>query len=123
MADVTLSRQQYEAMLSAARDNNQDLVDELQVAIDKNNEITRYVLNVRWQDVDGRVPTPVEIGKGWPAEQSYTIELERPIAREDVDTVLTTQATNPVNVQVTRDPQSSVGWTLIDDYDFYSNAT
>jgi hypothetical protein len=124
-ADVTLTRNQYESLLSAALGNTEVDVAALQRSVDASNSIVRYILNVRWQDLGGQPPSRIEIadGTGWPPEQTYKLTLDRPISREDVDAILETQATNPVDPAVTRDPNGLVGWTVLDDYDFIANAS
>lgn len=125
MADVTMTRAQYESLLAAAGGDTQVNVASLQAQIDTDNNIKRYLLNIRWQDVGGQPPTRIEIadGTGWPPEMTYKLIQDRPISREDVDTVLATRATSPVDPAVTRDPRGIVGWTLLDDYDFIINAS
>jgi hypothetical protein len=122
--DVTLTRAQYESLVLAAEGDTTIDVALLKKTVDRANSITRYVLNIRWQDVGGTPPTRIEIanGTGWPAEQTFKLVLDRAISREDVDDVLETQATSPVDPAVTRDPDGIVGWTLLDDYDFINNA-
>lgn len=115
---VTLTRSQYEALLSTARLASPQIADQLRREIDAANGITRYFLYIRWQDVGGKAPPRIELGKGWPPTQTYQLELERRIARADVDEVLRTNAVNPVSIMVTPDRLGVVGWTLIDDYDF-----
>jgi hypothetical protein len=118
MADLTVTRTQYDALINAALAGDTDEVRRIRDLIDKANDIKRYFLYIRWQDVGGTAPRRIELGVGWPEEQTYQLELERPIARTDVDTVLATNAANPVGVQVTPDRNGVVGWTLLDDYTF-----
>jgi hypothetical protein len=118
MPSVTLSRPQYDALISAALAGNSAEVKRLRTIIDQANGITRYSLWIRWQDIGGRPPPRIELGKGWPENQTYFLELERKITRADVNDVLRTSARNPVSVMVTPDPLATVGWSLVDDYDF-----
>lgn len=122
MANVTLTRAQYDALLALASTTSASEARTLRRTIDQANGITRYFLYIRWQDVGGKPPARVELGKGWPANQTYQLELERPISRADVDDVLRNNASNPVSVMVTPDPAGVVGWTLVDDYDFQAGA-
>jgi hypothetical protein len=119
---VTLTRTQYETLLAAARLGNPQAAAQLQQTIDAANGITRYFLYVRWQNVGGAPPPRIELGKGWPPDQTYQLEMERRIARLDVDEVLRANAINPVSIMVTPDREGVVGWTLIDDYDFQAGA-
>lgn len=118
MANVTLTRSQYDALLSLAQQASATDTRLLRRTIDEANDITRYQLWIRWQDVGGRPPPTIELGKGWPPEQTYFLELERKITRADVDDVLRNNAVNPASTMVTPDVDGVVGWTLIDDYDF-----
>jgi len=125
MADITITRAQYDSLLAAANGDTQVDVEGLQKLIDDANGITRYFLYIRWQDLGGQPPTRIELGDGvnWPANQEFGLSQETPISREDVDIVLQTQATNPVDAMVTSDRNGIVGWTLLDDWDFVANAT
>lgn len=118
MANVTLTRSQYDALLNAAHTGQTQEVDRLRDIIDAANGITRYQLWIRWQDVGGQPPPTIELGKGWPPGMTYFLELERKIARADVDDVLRNNAKNPASVMVTPDVDGVVGWTLLPDYDF-----
>lgn len=120
MANITMTRAQYDALIAAAHAGQTVEVDRLRDLIDESNGITRYQLWIRWQDVGGRPPPRIELGKGWPVDQTYFLELERKITRLDVDDVLRNNAQNPVSVMVTPDVDATVGWTLINDYDFTS---
>jgi hypothetical protein len=119
---VTMSRQEYDALLNAALTGNATDVPALQEAIDAANSITRYRLFLRWQDVGGSVPSRIELGAGWPPEQTFLLELSRPIAREDVLQAVNAQARNPAEIYVTPDPTGVVGFTQLDSYDFVTNA-
>jgi len=118
MANVTMSREQYEALCNLAIKQDPVNGGSLRDIVDKANGIRRFFLYIRWEDVGGVPPPRIELGKGWPPSQTFPLVLERSITRADVDQVLTTQATNPTNVQVTPDRAGIVGWTLIDDYNF-----
>ena len=118
MADLTVTRPQYDALITAALAGNTAEVLRLRSIIDAANGIKRYFLFIRWQDVGGEPPPRIELGKGWPPEETYQLELDRPIAREDVDSVLVQQAVNPTTVMITPDRAGVVGWTLVDDYTF-----
>lgn len=118
MANLTITRNQYDALLSAALAHNDDQILELKKLIDKANGITRYILNISWQDIGGQPPARISLGQGWPGSTAFKLELERKISRADVDSVLRTQAANPQIVLVTPDPNGLVGWTEIEEYDF-----
>lgn len=118
MSNVTLTRAQYDALTNAALSGNTEEVRRLRDLIDKANGITRYRLWIRWQDIGGRPPPRIELGKGWPENQTYFLELERRITRADVNDVLRLNTKNPASVMVTPDPLATVGWTLVNDYDF-----
>lgn len=120
---ITMSRAEYDALIAAGLAADTTEIERLQAIIDETNSITRYRLQIRWQDIGGTRPTHIELGLGWPTDQSFLLELERPIERADVDTVTSTQAQNPVSIMVTRDPAGVVGWTLVGDYLFAVNAS
>ncbi len=124
MATVTMTRAQYDALVAAGIEGDETEVKRLQKLIDDANSIKRYRLFIRWQDVGGQAPATIELGKGWPEQQTYLLEKETlPIAREDVDEVISIQAENAVDVQVTLDVNGVVGWTLVDDFDFVAAAS
>lgn len=118
MADLTVTRPQYDALIAAALAHNDGEVLRLRGIIDKANGINRYFLYIRWTEVGGLPPRRIELGKGWPPELTYQLELDRPIARADVDSVLAQQTVNPVDTQVTPDRAGVVGWTILDDFIF-----
>jgi hypothetical protein len=115
---IEMTRSQYDSLLFHATAADPAAAAQLRRDIDAANGISRYFLYVRWQDVGGGQPTRISLGAGWPPELTYQLELERAIARSDVDDVLRTSAVNPVSVMVTPDRNGVVGWTLIDDYTF-----
>lgn len=152
--DVTVSYQEYEALVAFARKGAQlegtmrafegdptlrrlwekgrtqygwdpNLVRELEhflVSIEKHNGITRHFLAIRWNEsgapLPGRVAgAPTRFPENWPPTLEASIELlTRPIARTDVDAVVTARAMQPLDIMVTPDPGKRVGWTLLDDY-------
>lgn len=125
MDPVTLTRSQYESLLAAIDGDEQVDTAAIRAAIDSANGIQRFLLRIRWLETGGSTAVPFSIREGgdWPPQQTFELRQDRAIAREDVDDVVRTQATNPVDVQVTPDPAGVVGWTGVDDYDFLSNAT
>lgn len=90
--------------------------------IEKNNDIVRHFLAVRWQELDEPLPPRVagaatRFPENWPPNLEGTIELlTRAIARADVDAFLSARAKTPANVMVTIDPGMRVGWTPVEDY-------
>jgi len=116
--NITITRMLYDALITAARTGNVVEVLRLRDMIDTSNSVKRFFLYIRWQDLGGRAPTPIELGKGWPVNQTFQLELDRAITRADVNTVLSTNASNPVTIMVTPDRAGNVGWYLIDDYVF-----
>lgn len=113
---IELTRPQYDALMNAALAGDVAEVQRLRDIIDKANAVKRYYLSIRWQDVGGRPPPRIRLSEGWPRDQTYLLELDRPIARADVDSILEQQASNPVTVMVTPDRNGVVGWSLLEDY-------
>ncbi len=86
-------------------------------SIENNNDIKRYFLAVRWQEIGIPLRTGIKFPETWPPEMTALIQqFTRAISRADVDALLQARATNPQLVMVTTDPGLRVGWTLIDDY-------
>ena len=53
----------------------------------------------------------------WPPELRQKIELvTRPVARADVDALLSAMARKPLNVLCTKDPAGVLGYTPIDTF-------
>lgn len=127
---ISLSRQEYEALIALAREstlNDDGSVDQNKAVqldrflqeIETNNGIERDRVWIQWQEMDQPLPPSTDFPDVWPPEMRYFIELvTRKICRADVDAVIETQATNPVNILVTRDPAARVGWTELDDFNF-----
>jgi len=115
---ITIERTQYDALINAALAGDTEGVRRIRDVIDRANDVRRYFLYIRWQDVGGQPPRRIEIGAGWPQDMTFQLELERPITRQDVDSILIANAANPVTVMVTPDRAGQVGWTLLNDYAF-----
>ncbi len=114
---LTITRLQLDGLIAAGLAGNTSEVARIRDLVYDANSITIYRLHIRWQDVGGQPPPRIQI-TNWPESQSFLLELERAIARADVDTVLLDNASNPVSVMVTPDPNGEVGWTLLEDYNF-----
>lgn len=121
---ISMSSDQYEALLAFARGTRTDTDElrDLRRRIDDANGVRRYFLYIRWMERGGGQPSRIELGAGWPPTQEFPLHMDRPIVRQDVDAVLSTQATTPVYVTVTDDEAGNVGWTELDVWDF-DNAT
>jgi hypothetical protein len=118
---LTLTQEQYEALIALARlgaaassdppavNRNLDaFLRDLEVA----NGITRYAVWVQWQEQDQPLPPTTAFPATWPPSQRVYIEyLTRPIAKVDVMNVLAQRASKPTNVLVTKDPGATLGWT------------
>lgn len=114
-----MSRANYETLLTAATASNAAAAAEVAAVVDRENGVRRYLLHIRWINVGGQIPSRVELGLVWPATSTYTLRKEdTPISRLEVDEVLAANATNPVSVMVTKDPNGEVGWTELDVYSF-----
>ena len=120
----TLEQEQYEALISLARDGaatqSPDKVRQLEeflLLIERQNGITRSIVWVQWQEVDSPLPPGTDFPDKWPPEQRKKIELvTRPVARVDVDQVIAQFARKPENILVTKDPAGIIGYTPIDDF-------
>ena len=124
MSNMTLTVQQYTALVALARRGAPDAVEleQFLVSIEKANGITRYFALVRWQETDSPLQPTVRFPENWPPSRwrpraSAAIEkVNSPITRQDVNDLLSTRARRPVTVLVTRDPAGNVGWTPVDDF-------
>ncbi len=121
---ISMSLDQYNALLDFAygRRSNTDERRQLQRTIDAANGVHRYFLYVRWMERGGKPPSRIEIGNGWPPQQSFKLRMDRPITRQDVDDVLNKQAKNAAYPTVTNDENGVVGWTELDVWDFNNAA-
>jgi len=120
---ISINRDQYEALLDYAfgRRTDRDGLVALQKSIDSSNGVRRFFLLIRWMERGGKAPSRIDIGLGWPPTQTFTLQLDRPITRSDVDDVLRTQAKDAVYPTVTNDELGEVGWTELDQWDFNAN--
>lgn len=117
----TLTDNQYNSLILAARGDTTIDVDKLERAINQANDIKRFNLWIRWYTVGGSTALPFDLDN-WPADQQYRLIQTRAIAREDVDAVLRANGQNAIDPMVTFDPRGKVGWTELDVYDFdYNN--
>lgn len=125
---ISLSLEQYEALIALARRstvNADGSIDQQQAMvltaflnqIEKDNDITRYTLVIRWQDPTAPLPAGVRFPETWPPSLQYFLQLlSRPITKGDVLTVVEARTPSATNIMVTRDPAGLVGWTKLDDY-------
>jgi hypothetical protein len=120
---LTLTTDQYTALVALARvgaqsqNGDQLALEAFLVQIERNNGVTRYLLWVRWQELDEPLPATVSFPTNWPPNLSKSIQLlNRPVAKVDVEAVLTQYARNPTNVMVTPDPNALLGWSTLDQY-------
>lgn len=121
---MNLTLEQYEALIALAR-QGAEAADPPRVVelekwlqeIERANGITRSFLWVQWQEVDAPLPPGTNFPDVWPPEMRRSIELvTRPVAKADVDALLSSYAREPITVLVTPDPAGRVGWTPVDDY-------
>lgn len=118
MADITMTRNQYEVLLAAAETSaaDADAVALVKKAVDTTNSLTRYVLWARYQDVGGVAPVLIS-GEGYPPLTRVEIKQDRAISREDVLASITSNgAVNPADIHVTPDRHGEIGWTLLDTF-------
>lgn len=113
---MNITRAQYDALIEAALAGDLEEVRRIQEIVDRDNEIQRYVLYIRWQDIGGTPPRNIELGRPWPPELTTQIELDRPISKEDVLDLVRSRATNPASIMVTPDRAGIVGWSQVDVY-------
>lgn len=119
----TLTQEQYESLISLARQGvegdveKERQLDEWLRVIEKANGITRSIVWVQWQEADSPLPAGTRFPETWPPELRRKIELvSRPVARADVDAVITQHAKSPVNILVTRDPAGVLGYQTLDQF-------
>lgn len=117
MADVTLTRAQYESLLAAASGDTAIDVLTLRETIDDANGIRRYFLRIRWQDL-GAPRSKAWSMEDWPPEQQRNLELDRPITLEDVNTAVLAAAVKPAGIMVSLSRVTNIGWTALEDWDF-----
>ncbi len=123
--DITMTLEEYETLYALALKGANCEVEfqpaspqVLQIAnmvarIDARNEITHYMVYVRWAEADS-VMRGVDFPEVWPPNMQQKVEQTgRPIARADVDRMLKVKARKPYNVLVTTDPRGLLGWTDI----------
>lgn len=122
--NISLNAEQYTALVALARKgaaiDGVDAVlklEEFLRQVEKQGGVTRYFLWVRWQEAKQPLPPTASFPKTWPPNLQQIIErLDRPIARVDVEAMLSENATNPATVVVTQDPAGLVGWTELNVY-------
>lgn len=125
---ITISQEQYEALIALARRGavepdgslNQDqalVLDAFLRDIEKSNGIVRYALWIRWQDPTTPLIPTTNFPKTWPPNQQYFLQfISRPITQPDVMKVVTARTPNAINIMVTKDPAALLGWTKLSDY-------
>lgn len=127
-SSITLTLEQYEALTALAKrstvqadgsiDQQQIIVlDNFLKEIERDNDIVRSSLFIRWQDPTSPLPAGVRFPTTWPPSMQYFLQLlSRPIAKADVMTVVAARTPNATNIMVTPDPAGLVGWTQLNAY-------
>lgn len=119
-ANITMTLDQYASLVALARlgaalkGPDQLELEQFLVSIEKANNIIRYLLWVRWQEKDEPLPPTARFPTNWPPNLSHIIQqINQPISLAQVNAVLTQYANNPINVMVTPDPNSLLGWLTL----------
>lgn len=116
MTDITMPRARYDALYAAVEASDLTEIQRLIDLTDEDNDVRRYILWVRWQNVGGE-PPPVTHPGAWPPLVSQRIRLERPITRTDVEAVVAANAVGAsASVHVTPDRNGAIGWSTLDSY-------
>lgn len=119
---ITLDQEQYLALASLARlgadtPDKKRAVETFLASIDAANNQSRYLLLVQWQELNSPLPPKTDFPAVWPPQLRVSIErVDRPIAKSDVLSVVSSKAKDPTNILVTKDPGGIVGWTKIEDF-------
>ena len=119
---ITLTNDQYEQLVGLARQGigtsaGQNDLNQFLATIEAANNITRYFLWVRWQEIGRIHPVNQPFPENWPPTQEIKIErLTNPITREVVEAAVADRGNNPFNILVTPDPGGVAGWSTIDQY-------
>jgi hypothetical protein len=123
MAEVEMTRLQYDNLLAAAKTEDEAAIKLMQVEIDAANSIIRYELTIRWTDLGGKA-IPVPIPQTWSPTQTGILIKTTTIGKEDVVAYVSSRVEGVYqDIFVTRDPEGNAGWHLLDDYDFVANAS
>lgn len=120
---ISLTLEQYMSLVSLGRKGLGEEASRIQdyelflQDIEKSNNINRYAILVRWQELAAPLPPTRDFPRKWPPEQQTLIERsDRPIARKDLDDKLKTLARRPEEIMVTRDLGGIAGWTKVDEF-------
>lgn len=122
MANVTLTQEQYLALISLARNGSPSpdqrrILETFLKDIDATNGVTRYLLWVQWQELKSPLPPTTNFPAVWPPEMRVLLErTDRPIASADILAAVKQKANDPTNILVTKDPGALVGWAKIADF-------
>lgn len=122
MSDVTLTQEQYQALVflarkGAASTEAKRVLEAFLKDVEKNSGINRYFLKARWQELSAPLPKNTNFPAVWPPTQELDIErTDRPIAKVDVLAAVNAKASKPENIMVTRDVAGLAGWTKADDF-------
>lgn len=123
MPSFTLTEEQFSALSALARrgvegdEERTRSLDKFLREIEESNGVTRYFLLVRWQELDQPLPPGTNFPETWPPVWQRSLErTDRDIARAEVDTLVSQEATNPTSILVTRDPSGVLGWKTLDQH-------
>jgi hypothetical protein len=119
---ATLTTEQYASLIflarkGAASSDAKRVLENFLRDIDKSNDVTRYFLKVRWQELNAALPKNTSFPTTWPPTQELDLErTDRPIAKVDVEEAVNKKASKPENILVTYDPAGIAGWTKIAEF-------
>lgn len=120
--NITMTQEQYESLATMASAGAKTAdgtlaIHEFLRKIESDNGITRFFVNIRWQDAR---PSKFPVGEfphSWPPELSGSItRFDRAVAKSDVMDYVNSAGNAPVGVLVTTDPAGIYGWTKLEDF-------
>lgn len=115
--EITLPLSRYEAIVEAALDGDLDEVRRLDELARREAGVVRYVLWVRWVQLEGRAHRRPDV-VNWPPERRIKLTRSVPFEKQDVLDALDARKANPIAVHVTSDPDGELGWFELDAFDF-----
>lgn len=119
---ISLEQDAYESLVELARQgtlrDDGSVIDTKAAALEswlklleQKNGINRYFVWVQWQEQDSPLPPGTNFPAKWPPElREYLALTSRPIAKDDVMTMLNSKARQPTSILITTDPAAMVGW-------------
>lgn len=116
MASISLDLLDWSSIVGAILRQEVDDLNALLGKIDRDNDLTRYYLYVKWQDAAVPRPGPDAPIQDWPPWRMEWFTAYEPFTRQFVEEFVDRQTSKALYILVTDDPSGDVGWYTLEEF-------